>query len=133
MSTKSKNDCHLSFTVTPKQVVVVFKDDEAPRLLLGEEMMLLHGFPVAAVSGLVNKTANQVLADLAGNMVSTPIILILLMSSVACVEWSDVDRVPRLVEETTALEDIEAATYALGLLTKTGDDEDGPRRKINRI
>ena len=120
--------------MTPKQVVVVFKDDEVPRLLLGEEMLLLHGFPVSAVSDLVNKTENQVMADLAGNMVSVPIMLILLMSSVACVEWSDVDRVPRFAaEEAIASEDIEAATYALGLLAKTDDDEDGPRRKRNRI
>ena len=119
--------------MTPKQVVVVFKDDEAPRLLLGEEMLLLHGFPVSAVSDLVNRTENQVLADLAGNMVSSPIMLILLMSSVACVEWSDVDRIPWCAEEATASEDIETATYALGLLAKTGDDEDGPLRKRNRI
>ena len=132
-SIKTIYDRHLSFTVTPKQVVVVFKDDEAPRLLLGEEMLLLHGFPVSAVSDLVNRTENQVLADLAGNMVSSLIMLILLMSSVACVEWSDVDRIPRCAEEATASEDIETATYALGLLAKTGDDEDGPLRKRNRI
>ena len=48
-----KDGKHLIFTVTPGQLVIVFKDGGEPRLLLGEESMLLQGFPIAAVSDLV--------------------------------------------------------------------------------
>ena len=52
-STIGKDGEHYIFTVTPGQMVIVFKDGEEPRLLLGEWSMLLQGFPIAAVSDLV--------------------------------------------------------------------------------
>ena len=64
-----------------------FKDGEEPRLLFGEESMLLQGFPIAAVPDLVQKQPNSVMADLGGNMVAVPVLFALLMSSVACVHW----------------------------------------------
>jgi len=79
---------HLSFTVTPKQVVLVFKKGEPPRLLLGEEALLLQGLPVSAVSDQVAAATNAALADLAGNMVAVPALLVLLMATVASVEWA---------------------------------------------
>ena len=64
---------HLSFTVTPGQLTLVFQEAEKPRLLLGQEAMVLQGFPIAKVSDLVARTTNHVMADLAGNMVAVPV------------------------------------------------------------
>ena len=78
---------HRSFTVTPGQVALVFQAHEEPRLLLGEEAMVLQGFPIAKVSDLVERTSNHVMADLAGNMVAVPVLLALMMAAVACAQW----------------------------------------------
>ena len=93
-STSSEAGRHVCFTVTPKQLVLVFKEKEMPRLLLGQEALLLQGFPVSVVSDLVEATSNAALADLAGNMVSVPVLLVLLMASVASVEWIDSEVAP---------------------------------------
>ena len=85
---------HLSFTVTPGQVTVVFQEAEKPRLLLGEEAMVLQGFPIAKVSDLVDRTSNHVMADLAGNMVAVPVLLALMMAAVACVRLMAVTQYP---------------------------------------
>ena len=124
---------HLSFTVTPAQVALVFKDNETPRLLLGEEAMLLQGFPIAAVSDLVKNTANHVIADLAGNMVAVPVLLVLLMAAVACVDWrdGDVDEEGQRLAESGDASEIDAAWFAFGLLVKAGHNkpDEGPARK----
>ena len=61
---------------------MVFKNAAAPGLPLGEKAMLLQGFPMAAVSDLVAKTSHEVLQDIAANMLSCPVMLILIMSAV---------------------------------------------------
>ena len=63
-------------------------------MLLGQEALLLQGFPVSVVSDLVETTSNAAPADLAGNMVSVPVLLVLLMASVASVEWIDSEVAP---------------------------------------
>ena len=97
---------------------MVLKDAEAPRLLLGEEALLLHGIPVAAVSDLVAKTPNRVMLDIAGNMVSSPTLLVLMMSAVACVDWSYSagagERLPPL-----AGEGVDGAMHALNMIQNT--------------
>lgn len=125
---------HLSFTVLPKQLCVVFKGlGEAPRLLLGEEAMMIQGFPVAKVSDLVAKTPNKLLQDIAGNMTANPVLLLLLMSAVACVHWSDGRGPGELKElgeslqqahEASASEEIDGAMHALRLLVGAGRDAD---------
>ena len=56
-------------------------------MLLGQEAMVPQGFPIAAVSYLVERTDNNVMADPAGNMVAAPVLLVLFMAAVACVHW----------------------------------------------
>ena len=89
------------------------KEAEKPRLLLGEEAMVLQGFPIAAVSDLVERTSNHVMADLAGNMVAVPVLLALLMSAVACVHWREEQNTPE--DEPS---DLEAALAAFNTLVR---------------
>ena len=79
---------HVAFTMLPNQVCFVFKRADDPRLLLGDEAVVLQGFLVVLVSDSVSKTPHNVLQDIAGNMVSNPVLL-LLMSAVACIDWGD--------------------------------------------
>ena len=90
-----------------------------PRLLLGEEAMILHGYPIAAVSDLVARSSNNMMSDLAGNMASPPVILALMMASVAAVEWNkDSGQQARLEEEEAS--QIGAAMFAFDLLARAG-------------
>ena len=94
--------------VAPKQVVLVFIGQASgqtgaqacgqvggqassqggpARLLLGEETMILQGFPIANLPALVRETPNHLLNDLAGNAVSMPVLLALVMSTVSAVDW----------------------------------------------
>ena len=112
-----KDGKHLIFTVTPGQLVIVFKDGEEPRLLLGEESMLLQGFPIAAVSDLVQKTPNRDLADLGGNMVAVLVLLALLMSSVACVHWRANDADEEGQQQASSDESSESSSSELDVAT----------------
>ena len=46
-----------------------------PRLLLGQEALLLQGFPVAKATGPVSTTQEMTMQQLAGNMFSLPVVL----------------------------------------------------------
>ena len=105
---------HRSFAMQRDQVVLVFKGDEAPRILLDEEAMILQGFPVARVYDLVDATPAYVMKHVAGGMMSGPLLLVLLMATVASVPWH--------TEESSACsepqsQDDAVALFALGLLT----------------
>ena len=86
-STITEDGRHRSMTVTPAQLGLLSCPGETPRLMLGEEAMLLQGYPTAAVPDLVAATSNHQLAILAGNAVSVPVLLALMMASVAAVDW----------------------------------------------
>ena len=120
VSSVSVTGKHLSMTILPKQAVLVFRSSSLPRLLLVDEAMILHGFPVAAVSDLVEGTANHVLADLAGNMASPPVILALTMAAVASVEWHNDGGEQEKMQEEEASE-VGAAMFAFSLLVKPGE------------
>ena len=55
--------------------------------MLGQEAMLLQGYPMACVPEQVANTSNNQLATLAGNAVSVPVLLALMMAAVAAVDW----------------------------------------------
>ena len=81
--------------------------------------MILHGYPIAAVSDLVGRSSNNMMSDLAGNMASPPVILALMMASVAAVEWNkDSGQQARLEEEEAS--QIGAAIFAFDLLARAG-------------
>ena len=50
---------------------------------------MLQGFPVKQVSDLVAKTPQKLLQDIAGSMVTNPVLLLLLMSAVSCLDWGN--------------------------------------------
>ena len=85
---KKEPSGHVSFTVMPKQIVMIFPSEGTPRLQLGREAMLLQGFPLPQNLGKsLGEFAESLWNDLAGNMVSLPVCLNMLMSIVAAVDW----------------------------------------------
>ena len=83
---------HSSFTILPKQVCMVFPDDAEPRLLLGVEALALSGFPrdfCGVPLDFVYDYGDRFLLDLAGNMVSTPVLLGMAMAAITSLSWRD--------------------------------------------
>ena len=50
---------------------------------------MLQGFPVNQVSDFVAQTPQKLLQDIAGDMVFNPVLLLLLMSAVSCLDWGN--------------------------------------------
>jgi len=90
---------HMLPTQLPKQLqwlnwpmldeVDVFDASRVPRLLIGRESLLSQGFPIDKVKDLVNRTDEQFMSQLAGNMMSLPVVLALSMAFFASVSWRE--------------------------------------------
>ena len=82
---------HIAPTVTPGQLMMLFDGDKSPRLLLGREALWLQGFPILAksVAPVLESESESFLTDLAGNMVSTPVLLGLLLSTMCALSWRE--------------------------------------------
>ena len=82
---------HCAAAVLPSQMMMVFAPDQPFRLLLGREALVLQGFPSqdTSLSELIENTSEALMADLAGNMVSTPIMLTMAMAAISSVSWRE--------------------------------------------
>ena len=85
---------HCAAAVLPNQMMMVFADGHPHRLLLGREALVLQGFPSGkqSLSELIEKTPEALMADLAGNMVSTPVMLAMAMAAISSVSWRALPR-----------------------------------------
>ena len=126
---------HVSFTVIPKQVVMLFPSNGTPRLQLGREAMLLHGFPLPTPGSQLATVSESMWHDLAGNMVSLPCCLALMMAAFIAVDWR---------QEPSAgaacAGEVAAAEAAFQLIAASGavpdedeDDCDKKRYKMRRV
>ena len=100
-------------------------DDRTPRLQLGREAMLLQGFPLPKLDSPLASVKENLWHDLAGNMVSLPCCLNILMSIVAALDWRQTPTVSSCAEE------LEAATEASDLIVQmlAGADEEHTVKK----
>ena len=82
---------HCAAAVLPNQMMMVCAPDQPWRLLLGREALVLQGFPSQdpSLSELIANTSEALMADLAGNMVSTPIMLTMAMAVISSVSWRE--------------------------------------------
>ena len=85
--------------------------------------MILQGFPIAKMPALVEATSNCILGDLAGNAVSLPVLLALVMSTIAAVDWRDVT-----ISDVQDL-DVDTALLAFEVMTASGPADAAPQRK----
>ena len=82
-------------------------DLREPRILLGRESLALQGFPIDVLdemgdSGKKDYLREPLLTDLAGNMVSTPVMLAAVMATMASVSW--ITAGPQQLEQTSGSE-----------------------------
>ena len=89
---ESEEPTHCASTVLPNQLQMVFAQGQPFRLLLGREALVLQGFPSqdATLSELIGSFSENQMADLAGDMVSTPVMLAMAMAAISAVSWRDV-------------------------------------------
>ena len=126
---------HVSFTVIPKQIVMLFRKEGIPRLQLGREAMLLQGFPLPQNLGKPLESVSESLwHDLAGNMVSLPCWLNMLMSIVAAVDWRKTPAVSSCAEEMKAAEAASEFIRSImaGLHGEHGEHGEHDRRPIKQ-
>ena len=93
-SRSAENGTPCAPTVLPNQMMMVFAPGHPFRLLLGRENLVLQGFPSAdpSLSELIEGTPETAMTDLAGNMVSTPVMLAIAMAAISSVSWRPMPR-----------------------------------------
>lgn len=124
---------HISPALLPTQQIWIESPFVAtPRLLLGRESLCLQGFPVGLRPGLLTEFPEALMADLAGNAMSLPIVLALCMSAIAAMPWNAEGASAPVVSSATELEQAmqmlaglpsQAAEAALG---SSSDDQSSP-------
>ena len=129
---------HRAQTMVPSQCLIVFDGVQPPRCLLGREALLLQGFPVddERIQGVIEDFAESFLQDLAGNMVTTPVMLALAAASVSSLTW----RRTCTTDVTTAVkeEDVANAWGAFQLCFSNGsaaveDEAPRPQRMLSSL
>jgi site-specific DNA-cytosine methylase len=71
--------------ILPKQLLWLHREGSFQRLLIGEESMLLQGWPIGRVNCV--GVSNALLQDLAGNAMSPPVLLAVMMATIFAVSW----------------------------------------------
>lgn len=61
----------------------------APRLMLGREALVLQGFPIGLRPDLTAEFTEGFMQDLAGNMMTLPVLLAMVVSTIAALPWKD--------------------------------------------
>ena len=76
------------------QMMMVFNTGQPYRLLLGREALVLQGFPSRdpSLSELIEGTTELLMTNIAGNMVSTPVMLAIAMAAISSVSWRSMPR-----------------------------------------
>ena len=91
-SCSDDGETHRGFTLLPGNLpLLIPKNNEfAARIMLGEEAMWQQGFPIDIIDDkMAKKHTQKTLMDLAGNMVSTPVLLAHLVAALCAVSWKD--------------------------------------------
>ena len=79
------------------------KYNQQPRVTIGRENFFLQGFPIGILDMLKdNAFKEKDLTDLAGNMVSVPVFLAILMSAVASLSWVETEQLPSINDNDAA-------------------------------
>ncbi len=106
---------HVAPCMLPRQTMWVDHPGmKAPRLLLGREALALQGFPIARCKETADENSERFMQDLAGNAMSLPVALAILMSALMALPWAD-----RETGEAPASER-EDVDEAIALLEKHG-------------
>ncbi len=86
-STKDTRNANviLAPCIVPAQLLWLHRENASQRLLLGQEAMLLQGWPISVLGS--TDVTNSSLHDLAGNAMSPPVLLAVALSMIYAVSW----------------------------------------------
>ena len=110
---------------------MVFAPGQPFRILLGRVALVLKGFPseAASLSELIGKAVDTEMADLAGNMVSTPTMHNMVMAETSPVSWRDT---PRPHASTTTDTCTRAWTLLRSIMPQPDADGDSGQSKCQQ-
>ena len=90
VSSRGENNEVVASTCMPSQQLMVFDDttEREPRIVLGRESLFLHGFPMDIIDEFEGTFKENLMMDIAGNMVSPPVMLAITLAIMASVSWT---------------------------------------------
>ena len=87
LSRKNELGLNRAPCMLPQQVIWLHIPERTQRLLLGREALLFQGYPISAVAQIADAVPELFLQDLAGNVVSLPVLLAIVQSTFLSVSW----------------------------------------------
>ena len=116
-------------TMMPEQIIWISDRVYGSRLLLGREALMLQGFPVQKVIDLVNDTSEHNLQSLAGNSFGFTVVLALLMSTFAAVDWRSPSGLEVAAELQSSLPSSSEVGIALQAFSSLTSQIDSPGKR----
>ena len=120
-------DKHILFCQMPGQLVWVRRDGKLPRLQMGREALIFQGYPIASIPSTVSAVSERMLQEIAGNMMSIPVLLALLQSLFAALPWRG--HSTSTIIHTSAHDVDEAMAIYTSLTSSNVDTTDTPPQK----
>lgn len=111
-STVDEHGGEISPCILPQQTLWLHIGNE--RLLLGREALLLQGYPIHRMARTMADLPERFLQDLAGNAVSLPVSLALVMASIHAISWKEEPGTDGRFD-TPSSEEVDAALALLDL------------------
>lgn len=106
---------HICPTLLPTQLLWLHVD--VPRLMLGREALAIQGFPIEVLPDLASKYSEPFMLDLAGNMMTLPVLLALILSTLVALPWKGDEMAPPQSSEA----DVGAALASLNSLLEPSE------------
>ena len=85
------------------------------RLMIGLEALLFLGFPVKRSPEAVGSASDRLMTDLAGNMMALPVLLAIVMSTLASLSWRPNEQIPQQATEDEVMLVLHALQSCRGL------------------
>ena len=121
----------------PAQVIWLDQPGRQERLMLGREALLFQGYPTAKIPNVMKRNTESTMGGIGGDMFATPIVLAIVQSLFASLDWHPVSL---RQAQTSSQADVESALSAFALSSgsssgqreQEADAENMPRRKLRR-
>ena len=100
----------------------------SPRFLLGEESLLFNGFPCCRTNlrCIGAQWSQSFLSDLSGNMVSLPVLLALVQSTLVAIPWQVTADAPEVADDSDVEDALSLFQSVVGPLA--GSEGEGAKR-----
>ncbi len=119
---------HVAFCQMPQQIAWLECANQQPRPLLGREALMIQGYPIAQIPNLVNKSSENVMASIAGNMMASTTALCIVQATLYAMPWNNSKAIHSTKDE------VEAALQIFDTIAAPATEESQERsKKVRRV